>query len=110
MKYIKLFENFNDIKDKVDDIAAYLPVHTSKVGTNWVLPNFDIKRILSEDEYKKYTGNDKSFYIRYYIFGLCGLGNIFDVESDIRNRAKSYGLKFLIINLNQKDRLFLLIN
>jgi hypothetical protein len=106
MKYIKLFESFNlqEMLDKVDDIAAYLPTHTSPVESKWVLPNFDTKRILDDKDYKKHKGSDKSKYLRYYIFGFHDLSNFFKAEEDLRGRCKTYGLKYFIINFNQQDR------
>jgi len=106
MKRIKLFESFNlqEILDKVDDIAAYLPTHTSDVESKWVLPDFSTRHILSNADYKKYKGNDKSHYLRYYIFGFNDLSNFFEAEQDLRGRCKNYGLKYFIINFNQADR------
>jgi hypothetical protein len=106
MKYLKLFESFNlqEMKDKVDDMAAYLQTRTSEVESKWVLPNFDIKSILGEAEYKKYKGKNKHLYLRYYIFGFRDLSYFFNAEPNLRNRCKNYGLKYFIINLNQHDR------
>lgn len=106
MKYLKLFESYNidDIKDKVDDIAAYIPSSTSIVETKWCLPNFDTNRILDSKEYEKYNKSDKKYYLRYFIFGFIELSKFFKSESDVRNRAKSYGLNFFVINFNQEDR------
>lgn len=106
MKYLKLFESFNlqEMLDKVDDIAAYLPTYTSPVESKWILPNFDTRKILDEKEYQKYKGNDKSKYLRYYIFGFHDLSNFFKAEEDLRGRCKTYGLKYFIINFNQQDR------
>lgn len=104
MKYLKLFESFQDIIDRVDDIAAYIPVETSKVDSKWILPNFDIDHILDDKEYNSYKSPNKKYYLRYYIFGFKELSKFFTAESDIRNRAKSFGLKYFIINLNQANR------
>jgi hypothetical protein len=106
MKYLKLFESYNvdDIINKVDDIAAYMPTRTSIVESKWILPNFDVTRILEDKDYIKYNKSDKKYYLRYFIFGFNELSKFFIAESDIRNRAKSYGLKFFVINFNQQDR------
>ena len=55
MKYLKLFEDFNSLpKDvqknisNVEDITAYIPGQVGGCETKWILPNFDIKRVLSE--------------------------------------------------------------
>ena len=106
MKYLKLFESFNlqEMKDKVDDIAAYLQTRTSPVESKWILPNFDTHSILDDQDYKKYQSKYKHLYLRYYIFGFHDLSYFFDAEQDLRNRCKDYGLKYFIINFNQEDR------
>jgi len=124
MRHVKLFESFTvqQTIDNIDDIAAYIPTHTSAVESKWVLPNFDLDKILNDDQYNKYpinaiidfeyklyatnrAGIPKSSYIRYYTIGFYELNNLFISESDIRNRAKHYGLKFFVINFNQENRL-----
>jgi hypothetical protein len=117
MKYVKLFESFTvqQTIDNIDDIAAYIPTHTSAVESKWILPNFNLDNILDDDQYNKYQSKipqrgslsnvTKSSYIRYYIIGFYELNKFFVAESDIRNRTKYYGLKFFVINFNQQDRL-----
>ncbi len=108
MKYLKLFEDFNDkvieTIQKVEDITAYIPGQVGGCETKWILPNFDTKKILSEKEYTKYNKSDKKYYLRYYIVGFIGLNNFYEAVSDIRHRANVEGLKFLVINKNQTDR------
>lgn len=111
MKYVKLFESFTvqQTIDNIDDIAAYLPTQTSEVESKWILPNFDLDNILDDEHYNTYPNNPirypKSSYIRYYIVGFYELSKFFLAESDIRNRAKYYGLKFFVVNFNQENRL-----
>lgn len=108
MNHIKLFEAFDgDLEadiEKIDDIAAYFTSHTSGIDTKWVLPNFDTDRILDDDQYLKYKKNDKSHYLRYFIFGFLDLSNFFKVEEDLRNRCRLSGFKYFLINFNQSDR------
>lgn len=112
MKYVKLFESFTvqQTIDNIDDIAAYIPTHTSAVESKWILPNFDLDKILDNDQYNQYPINSlrmqpKNSYIRYYIIGFYELNKFFLAESDIRNRANHYDLKFFVINFNQQDRM-----
>ena len=111
MKYLKLFEDFNSLpKDvqknilNVEDITAYIPGQVGGCESRWTLPNFDTKRILSDDEYSKYNKNDKKYYLRYYIVGFIELKNFYEAASDIRHRANVEGLKFFVVNKYQTDR------
>jgi hypothetical protein len=111
MKYLKLFEDFNSLpKDvqknilNVEDITAYIPGQVGGCETKWILPNFDIKRVLSDKDYDKYNKSDKKYYLRYYIVGFVELKNFYEAASDIRHRANVEGLKFFVLNRNQTDR------
>ena len=110
MKYLKLFEDFkslsNDVQKNVlnvEDITAYIPGQVGGCDTKWILPNFDIKRILTDDEYSKYNKSDKKFYIRYYVVGFVGKSNVYKSIDDIKHRANIEGLKFFLVDLNQRD-------
>ena len=106
MKYLKLFEAFNDLPENVrdnvmnvEDITAYIPGQVGGCSSKWCTPDFNIKRILDEEAYLNYKNNDKKYYLRYYIVGFYELSNFFKSESDIRHRAKVEGLKFFVINM-----------
>ncbi len=108
MKYLKLFEEYSDpIEDiilMVQDITAYIPGEVGGCDQKWVLPNFDTEKILSNKQYSKYRGRDKKSYIRYYVVGFTGLSNLYRAYSDIKHRSNVEGLKYFIINRNQKDQ------
>jgi hypothetical protein len=103
MNYIKQFESFDDILSKVDDIAAYMPTSTTEVISKWIPSTFDVKKILSNSDYKKYNG--KLDYIKYYSFGFNELSKFFIAESEITNRSNLYGLDYLIINFGRDYRI-----
>jgi len=110
MKYLKLFEDFNSLPtdvqkniSNVEDITAYMPGQVGGCESKWVLPNFDTKRILSEEEYTKYNKSDKKYYLRYYVVGFTGMKNLYTAIDDIRHRATVEGLKFFIVDRRQTD-------
>ena len=106
MKYLDIFESFKvkEIIDKIDDIAAYLPTTTSRVETKFISRDFDTKKIMNEEQFKKSGLMVQHQYLRYYIFEFHELSKFFIAESDIINRTKSYDLNFFLINLNQRNR------
>lgn len=108
MANIKLFEAFNldSMINKCDDVAVYLSqyTHVGGIESKWCLPNFDLKRILNDDQYKEYRGNDKSRYIRYYICGFYYLTSVYKAQSEMSHRAKIHGLKYFFINTQQENR------
>jgi hypothetical protein len=100
MRHIRLFESFDspDIIDRVDDIAGFITdTKTSDVEFLWCLPNFEPKKLMYEEEYKKLAQDKRKEYIKSYFFKFRGLSHFFPVEDKIRNRAKYYGLKFFIL-------------
>jgi hypothetical protein len=109
MSYIKLFEEWSNSEDitknieNAEDISAYIPGHVGGCEQRWCLPNFDTKRMISNDDYNKYKGTDKKKYIRYYIVGFTGLGNFYKAASDIKHRSNVFGLKYFVINFNHRD-------
>lgn len=110
MKYLKLFEDFNSLPSdvqknisNVEDITAYMPGQVGGCESKWVLPNFDTKRILSEEEYTKYNKSDKKYYLRYYVVGFTGMKNLYTAIADMRHRATVEGLKFFIVDRRQTD-------
>jgi hypothetical protein len=111
MKHLKLFEDFNSLPtdvqkniENVEDITTYIHSHVGGCEQRWCLPDFNTKRILSNDDYIKYKGNDKKSYLRYYIVGFNELGTFYEAASDIKHRANVFGLKYFVINLNRNDR------
>jgi hypothetical protein len=100
MRHIRLFESFDspDIIDKVDDIAGFITdTKTSDVEFFWCLPNFEFKKSLYEEDFKKLPQNKREKYIKTYFFKFRGLSHFFPVEDKIRHRSKYYGLKFFIL-------------
>ena len=97
MKYIKIFESFDDVLDKVDDISAYIPTKTSSVQISWRPISGKLKSI-NNDEYLKLKDIDRNKYAKSYAISFLGLSNFFDVSNDILNRSKSYNLKFFLIH------------
>lgn len=107
MKYLKLFESFDNLINIVDDIAAYIPDHTSEVKKAWIPPNGDISKIVRDELYHSSTrdfyglGTD---YVSFYTFKIGEdttadrLTNLFRASNDIINRSKSYNLRFIILN------------
>ena len=111
MKYLKLFEAFNDLPENIrnnisniEDITTYIPGQVGGCDHKWCTPDLNLKRILDEEAYINYKGNDKKYYLRYYIVGFLELTNFFKSESNIRHRAKVEGLKFFVINMCDTER------
>lgn len=110
MKYLKLFEDFNRLPSdvqknisNVEDITAYIPGQVGGCESKWALPDFDVRRLLTEEQYLKYKENDKKHFLRYYVVGFTGMKNLYDAINDIRHRAKVEGLKFFIVDRRQTD-------
>ena len=64
MKYLKLFEAFNDLPENIrnnisniEDITAYIPGQVGGCDHKWCTPDFNIKRILDEEAYLSYKSN-----------------------------------------------------
>lgn len=104
MRHLKLFEAYSneekEMIDNIDDIAAYLPTHTSNLTCKYATNDFD--KVVSVDEYEKIK--NKSDYLKFYTFNFGELSNFFKAEKDIKRMSKSYGLNFFIICFGGSDR------
>ena len=110
MKHLKLFEDFKSLPEdveknilNVEDITAYIPGEVSGCATMWTLPDFNIKSILDDEKYSKYTRSNKKDYIRYYVVAFAGKSNIYKAIDDIKHRANVEGLKFFVVNKTQRN-------
>lgn len=102
MKYLKLFESYDDLINKADDIAAYVPTETSSINIRWMPFTYDPKDILKESDYQKLSDKKRKGYFKYYTFGFDNISYLYDCEDDIIRRSKSYGFGPIFINLKQR--------
>lgn len=103
MRWVKLFESFDEIINIVDDISAYVPTTCSHVYSKWIKSTGEIKTILTDVALSDHIKKDPLYktkfqYIKYYKFSFREMSNFFRCESDITNRAHSYNLKFIVCN------------